>query len=166
MNFRTVLTSVFTLGVVACLAAPAASTELPKEGVCKFKVSVEGKQVLTAIDYAKTDGVASWDENQKIVENCNGWPPMSRHCFGLNEMTKGAEFAYGFCVAKDADGDSIVWKLLPHSVESIDRIPDEVLMASGKYRGMNGKAMSQCTFSGTLTDYSGTCDVEMTYKIP
>ena len=165
MLLRTILASCLALSAATRLAGPASALELPKEGACKFKVSVEGKQVVTTIDYARLDGVASWDENQKIIENCDGWPTMTRHCFGLNEFNKGSEFAYGFCIAKDADGDAIIWKLLPHSVESIDRIPDQVLMASGKYRGMTGKGISQCTFSGSPTDYTGTCDVEMTYKI-
>lgn len=161
-----VLIVALALGATVCSATTAIPTELPKEGTCKFKVLVEGKQVITTIDYAKLDGVAAWDETQEITENCPGWPPMTRHCFGLNEIRKGQEFAYGLCVAKDANGEGIVWKLLPHSVESVDKIPDEVLMASGKYRGMTGTSVSQCTFGGNPTEYTGTCDVEMTYKIP
>jgi hypothetical protein len=170
MLFRTILLSTLALGAAAWLAAPATAAELPKEGTCKFKVTTEGKQVFSIIDRVRLDGVASWDENQKIIENCDRWPSMTRHCFGLNELTKGSPVAYGYCVGTDPDGDAIVWKLLPHPVDSADRnldvIPDEVLMASGKYAGMTGKATSRCSFSGSPTDYTGTCDVEMTYKIP
>ena len=59
-----------------------------------------------------------------------------------------------------------MWKLLPHSVDTVDKIPDQVLMASGKYQGMTGKAVSLCTFGGSPTVYTGICEVEMTYKIP
>jgi len=166
MLFRNILVSALALGAAAYIATPASATEPPKEGTCKFKLSTEGKQIFTIIDSARLDGVASWDENQKVIENCEGWPSMTRHCFGLNELTKGSPRGYGFCVAKDADGDSIVWKVLPHNVDSTDQIPNEVLMASGKYAGMSGKESATCKFGGSPMDYNGTCDIEMSYRIP
>ena len=42
-------------------------------------VPIEGERVPTMIDDAQVNGVASWDEDQKIVENCQGWPSMTRH---------------------------------------------------------------------------------------
>jgi hypothetical protein len=166
MLLRKFLVSALVLGAAACIAPPVNATDLPKEGTCKFKISSEGKQVFTIINSAQLDGVASWDENQKVIENCEGWPSMTRHCFGLNELTKGSPNAYGFCVAKDTDGDSIVWKVLPHKVDSKGPNPNEVLMASGKYAGIMGKETADCKFGGSPTDYTVTCDMEMTYKIP
>jgi hypothetical protein len=147
------------------LASPAFAAGVPKEGTCKFKVDVVGKEIATMID-DKENGVASWDEDWKIGENCKGWPPMTRHCFGLLEIKTGKELGYGLCVAKDGDGDSVVWKQTPHPTGGAAKIPAEVLMTSGKYAGMKGTSTSQCVFSGDSEHYEGTCDEEMTYKIP
>jgi hypothetical protein len=167
MLFRNIFISALALGAPAFLAIPATATELPKEGRCKYKVSTEGKQSFEIIDRVRLDGVAAWDENQKSSEACGAFPPMMiRHCFGLNEITGGAAVTHGYCVERDADNDAIVWKVAPHAVDATDAIPTEVLMATGKYKGMNGKAVSKCAFGGTPENYSLSCDVEMTFKFP
>jgi hypothetical protein len=130
--------------------------EFPKEGTCKFKVTVAGKSTMEEI-------FSSWSEIQTVTDTCNHWPKMTRHCVGFED----AGSSYGYCLGKDADGDSIVWNILPHSVNtSDDMVPSEVQMASGKYKGMTGKSSDRCSFSGSDTEYTGTCDVEMSYKIP
>lgn len=155
MVFRTILAFIFALGAAACLAPPASAMQLPKEGTCKFKVTVDGKS-------ATEDKFSSWSEIQTVIDNCNHWPPMKRHCVGFED----SGFDYGYCLGKDSDGDSIVWNILPHSVNtSNDVVPSEVQIASGKYKGMTGKSTERCSFSGSETEYTGTCDVEMSYKI-
>ena len=155
MMFRTILASTFALGAAACLALPAGAVDFPRQGTCKFKVTVEGKSTME-------DSFSSWTELQTVTDNCNHWPQMKRHCVGFED----AKVDYGYCLGKDSDGDSIVWDILPHSVDtSNDLIQSEVKMGSGKYKGITGKSSDKCSFSGSDTEYTGTCDVELIYKI-
>ena len=170
MLLRKVAMFALVLGAAAGLASSATAANFPKEGTCNYKVSSEGKQSFEMVNRVAIDGVAAWNEDQKTSEACGPFPPMMiRHCFGLNEITKGKAVTHGYCVERDADNDAIVWKVLPHAVDATEEdpsaaVPTEVLMATGKYKGMTGKASSKCAFGGDPQNYTLACDVEMTYK--
>ena len=140
MPIRNILVSALALGAAACVASLTTAAELPKEGTCRYKAISEGKEVFSRIDYAQYDGAGAWDEERAAIPTCDQWPPMTEHCFGLDEIIKGAATSQGYCVQMDAEGDGIIWKVLPHAVKAgtTNRLTSELLMSSGKYRDMKG----------------------------
>lgn len=171
MLLRCFLLPVFGVSAVFCSVLPASTAELPKEGACHLKVKLEAKQTLDQLS-AVGDGILSWDENEEATKvDCGPtqWPPMREHCFGFGELDGKFAVSTGYCIDTDQDGDKIVWKLPPSKYpqySTTSSYSSDVLMSSGKYKGMSGKSTWACVYSGSFTTAVGVCDVEMTFKFP
>jgi hypothetical protein len=172
MLFRDLLLSVLSFSAVALPVLPATSAELPKQGACKVSSKLEGKLDLDKSSSVGSNGIESWGETATITVDCGQtqWPAIKEErCFGLDELIGVLRFSTGYCLDTDADGDRVLWKLVPskrgkNSAMSSDS--SEVLMASGKYQGMSGKSTYRCGYSGSEVEWSGLCDGEMTFKFP
>jgi hypothetical protein len=171
MMLRCLLLPAFGLVAAVYSVLPGSAAGLPKEGTCRLKVKLEAKQTLEQLSAAR-DGILSWDENEdttKIDCGQTQWPPMKEHCFGFGELDGQFAVSTGYCIDTDQDGDKIVWKLPPSKYlqnSTTSSYSSEVLMASGKYKGISGKSHWTCAYSGSFTAAVGVCDVEMTFKFP
>jgi hypothetical protein len=171
MRLKRFLFPVFSFGGIVFLLSPATPTELPREGTCHLKIKVRAKQTLDQLSSAR-DGILSWDENDEATKvDCGQtqWPPMKEHCFGSGELDGQFAVSTGYCIDVDQDGDKIVWKLPPSKYPQYTatlNYSSDVLMASGKYKGMSGKSNWACVYTGSFTASLGECDVEMTFKLP
>jgi hypothetical protein len=171
MLLRRCLFPACIFGAVMSFLLPATSTELPKEGTCHLKIKVTATQTLDQLSSAR-DGILTWNETDEATKvDCGQiqWPPVKEHCFGLGELDGQFAISDGYCIDTDQDGDKIVWKIPPNKYPQYTTTLDyssDVLMASGKYKGMSGKSKWACVYSGTFTTSLGDCDVEMTFKFP
>jgi hypothetical protein len=113
----------------------------------------------------------SWDDTRTVSFDCGPtqWPQIKQRCFGFTELNHDFMSSNGYCLDTDEDGDKVLWKLVPNKWTghgSNISGSDEVLMASGKYKGMSGKSTYNCSYTGSSTHWSGQCDAEMTFKLP
>jgi hypothetical protein len=172
MLIRNSLLSVFGIGVATYLVLPATSAELPKEGTCHLKVEVEGKKDFDRSSSVGPNGITGWDETHTLTGDCGQtqWPSMNEHCFGFDKLIGDFAFTNGYCLGTDEDGDKLLWKFGPLKYKQISSVItgalSEVLLSSGKYKGISAKSTSDCSYSGSLTQWSGHCDVDMTFKFP
>jgi hypothetical protein len=171
MPFRNFLLSILSFGALALSESPAASTELPKEGTCHVNSKLEGKLDVDKSNAVGSNAITSWDETVDVSIDCGQtqWPAIKERCFGFDELNGALRVSNGYCLDTDADGDRVLWKLVPskrgrNSATSNDSA--EVLMAGGKYNGMSGKSTSRCGYSGSEVKWTGLCDGEMTFKFP
>jgi hypothetical protein len=171
MLFRNFVLSALSFVAVAWSVFPATSTELPKEGACKFNSKLSGKLDTDKSSAVGSDAIESWGETITITMDCGQtqWPAIKQQCFGFDELIGALRFSSGYCLDTDSDGDRILWKLVPgkrgrNSAMSNDSA--EVLMAGGKYKGMSGKSTSRCGYSGSEVEWTGLCDGGMTFKFP
>jgi hypothetical protein len=172
MLFRDFLLSVLSFGAVDWSVLPATSTELPKEGTCHVSSKLEGKLELDKSSSVGPNTLESWGETHTTTIDCGQtqWPAIKeRRCFGYDELIDVLRFTTGYCLDTDVDGDRVLWKLVPSKRgknSAMSSGSTEVLMASGKYKGMSGKSTSRCGYSGSEVEWTGLCDGEMTFKFP
>ena len=171
MLFRNFIVPILSLGAVAWSVFPATSTELPKEGACKFNSKLAGKLDTDKSNAVGSDAIESWGETLTVTMDCGQtqWPAMKQQCFGFDELIGSLRSSFGYCLDTDSDGDRILWKLIPGKRgrnSAMSNGSAEVLMAGGKYKGMSGKSTSRCGYSGSEVAWTGLCDGEMTFKFP
>ena len=139
-----------SFGAGACLTLPATSAELPKEGTCHFKVELEGKKDIDRSSSIGSNGITGWDEAHIVTGDCGQaqWPSMKEQCFGFDELIDGFAFTNGYCLNTDEDGDKLLWKFGPFKNKQNSPVLSgalaEVLMSSGKYKGISAKSTSDC----------------------
>jgi hypothetical protein len=95
---------------------------------------------------------------------------MKEQCFGFDELIDGFAFTNGYCLTTDEDGDKLLWKFGPFKNRqnslNLSGALAEVLMSSGKYKGISAKSTSDCFYRGSPIQWSGGCYTEMTFKFP
>ena len=172
MLFRNFLLSAISFGAVPCSVLPATSTEFPKEGTCHVSSKLEGKLDLDKSSSVGSNSIESWGETHTTTIDCGKtqWPAIrERRCYGYDELIGVLRFTTGYCLDTDADGDRVLWKLVPTKRgknSAMSSGSTEVLMAGGKYKGMSGKSTYRCGYSGSEVEWTGLCDGEMTFKFP
>lgn len=172
MLFRSLLLSLANFCIVSSFGLPATSTELPQEGTCHVDVQFKGKLDVDKSNSVGPDGIEVWGETHITTFNCGQtkWPATKEErCFGFDELIGAYRYSTAYCLATDEDGDKILWKFVPNkSTKWSDTIRGsrDVLMASGKYKGMSGKLTYTCYYGGYPAEWNGLCDGEMTFKFP
>src|SRR5277367_5053739 len=79
MLFRIFVLSALSFGAVAWSVFPITSTELPKEGACKFNSKLAGKLDTDKSNAVGSDAIASWGETVTITMDCGltQWPSIN-----------------------------------------------------------------------------------------
>lgn len=150
------------------IAAPSLADDAPKTGVLNMKSTSTGSYRYFGIG----DGASHIDVSEQTgkIEGEGLLKGMTTHCFGVGETVNAiSETPHGHCIARDADGDQIVYRtsLEKHSWFSIRlRGSGVAMLGTGKYKGIVSSYTIACEITGPETGYTAECDGQGTYMLP